>query len=226
MMSMPLFDAPKRFRNVVERFAVHISDRGEYIGLLLLILARDQTIGAPNNHGHPARNHSFFDVVPFLSGHLFRDPVDMIRNAISPQSADALKESQHDFPDAKMHFNHFVKLHDYKSIDKLCLLPEQLMFCVLVILVQSMLLMSFCALAQSWWSIILALSFTRSTMTPGIITTQSHRHLKPDLYQLGILNAGAAAPVIKIFFALAAKIPCRVVMRHEPTFNYNAVRVV
>jgi hypothetical protein len=47
----------------------------------------------------------------------------MYRNyAISSQSAAALKELWHNFPDAKMHSNHFIKLHDYKSIDKLCLL--------------------------------------------------------------------------------------------------------
>ncbi|KAF8339317.1 hypothetical protein F5887DRAFT_1232790 [Amanita rubescens] len=37
-------------------------------------------------------------------------------------SAPGLEKLQDDFPDAKMHFNHFVKLHDFKSIDKETLL--------------------------------------------------------------------------------------------------------
>jgi hypothetical protein len=45
-----------------------------------------------------------------------------------------------------------------------------------------------------------------------------------NLYQLGILEpAQRALPVIKIFFALAAKMPSLKVVRREPSESYDAV---
>jgi hypothetical protein len=45
-----------------------------------------------------------------------------------------------------------------------------------------------------------------------------------DLYDRGILKAGdAAVPVIRIFFALAARTPCLHVTRHDPSSTYNAI---
>ena len=229
MMSKPLFDAPKQFRNVLEGFAVHKGDRGEFVVLLLLTLARDKAVGPPDRGGRPQGKCRFFDATSFISRHLFRDPFDMIQTrVITPKSAEALKELQNDFPDAKMHFNHFVKLHDYKSIDKLCLL----------------LLMTRAAgvlCANNFSSIDAINVFLRSGTklvldNLGLILYQikndsKYKHdPKPeafeamDPYQLGILNAGdAAVPLIRIFFALAAKTPRLVVTRHAPTSSYNAI---
>ena len=229
IMSRPFFDAPKFFKTVLEGFAVHKGDRGEFVVLLLLTLARDQAVGVPDQGGRPAGNRRFFDTASFLSGYLFRDPDDMfMKGVISSESLAALRELQHDFPNAKMHFNHFVKLHDYKSINKLCL----------------MLLMTRAAgilCANNFSSIDAITVFLRSGTklvldNLGLILYQikndsRYNHdPKPkafevmDPYQLGILNAGdAAIPLIRIFFALAAKSPRLVVARHAPTSNYNAI---
>jgi hypothetical protein len=100
IMSKPFFDAPKSFKTVLEGFAVHKGDRGEFVALLLLTLARDKAIGVPDQGGRPAGNRRFFDTASFLSGHLFRDPVDMfLKDVISSESVTALKELQHHFPD-------------------------------------------------------------------------------------------------------------------------------
>ena len=229
MMSKPLFDAPKHFRNVLEGFAIHKGDRGEFVALLLLTLARDKAVGAPDQSGRPASKCRFFDAASFVSGHLFRDPDEMLQNCvISSKSAATLKELQNDFPDAKMHFNHFIKLHDYKSIDKLCLL-------LLMTRVAGILC------ANNFSSIDALNVFLRSGTklmldNLGLILYQikndsKYKHdPKPeafeamDPYQLGILNTGdAAVPLIRIFFALAAKTPRLVVTRRAPTPNYNAV---
>ena len=229
IMSRPFFDAPKLFKTVLEGFAVHKGDRGEFVVLLLLTLARDKAVGVPDQAGRPPGNCRFFYTTSFLSVYLFRDPADMLLNrVISSESLAALRGLQHDFPNAKMHLTHFVKFHDYKSINKRCL----------------MLLMTRAAgiwCANNFNSVDALTVFLRSGTklvldNLGLIlyqikTDSKYNHdPKPEAfevmnpYQLGILNAGdAAVPLIRIFFALASKTPRLVVDRHAPTSNYNAI---
>ena len=216
VMARKSFDPLKSFKSVLEGFTIHKGDRGEFLALLLLTMARDQAVGPPDKSGHPKCR--FFAFASFVYGHLFNK---------SP-SASALKNLQHDFPQAKMHFNHFVKLHDFKSIDKECLL----------------LLMTRGAgvlCANNHVSIdavnVFLQSGTKLTIDNlGLILYQikndSHySHIpKPKLfesmnaYDLGILKSGdAPVPVIRIFFALAAKTPSLHVNRHAPSPSYNAV---
>jgi hypothetical protein len=103
------FDAVNAFKPIFEGFAVHKGDRGEFLALLLLTLARDSAVGAPDKYGRPQQR--FFKLVPFIYGHLFQK-----------YTASPLEMLQQDFPEAKMHFNHFIKLHDFKSINKESLL--------------------------------------------------------------------------------------------------------
>ena len=127
-----------------------------------------------------------------------------------------------------MHFNHFIKLHDFKSINKESLL----------------LLMTRGAgvlCANNHTSIDAVNVFLQSgtkltTNNLGLILYQikndSHySHIpKPNLfesmnpYDLGILQAtDDPVPVIRIFFALAAKTPSLHVNRHAPSSAYGAV---
>jgi hypothetical protein len=161
---------------------------------------------------------SIFPLASFVYGHLFSK---------SP-SASELKNLRHDFPQATMHFNHFVKLHDFKSINKECLL----------------LLMTRGAgvlCANNHASIDAVNVFLQSGTTLTInnlglilyqIKNDSHySHIpKPKLfesmnpYDLGILKAGdTPIPVIRIFFALTAKTPGLYVNRHAPSPTYNAI---
>lgn len=216
IMTRQSFNALKSFKSVLEGFAVHKGDRGEFLALLLLTLARDEAVGPPDKDGRP-QQHRFFDFASFISRSLFQ-----------AESAEALGKLREDFPDAKMHFNHFIKLHDYKSVNKESLL----------------LLMTRGAgvlCANNYTSIDAVNVFLRSGTklsidNLGLILYQikddsDYTHNpKPklfdtmDLYDRGILQAGdAAVPVIRIFFALAARTPCLHVTRHDPSSTYDAV---
>jgi hypothetical protein len=92
------FDPLISFKSVLKGFAVHKGDRGEFLALLLLTLARDQAVGPPDKKRHPKRQ--LFDFASFVYGHLFNESL----------SASALKKLPQDFPKALMHFNHSVKL--------------------------------------------------------------------------------------------------------------------
>jgi hypothetical protein len=224
MMQRPLFDAPKMFKAVLEGFAVHKGDRGEFVGLLLLILARDKAVGSPGHDGHPMSIHRFFNTAQFVSGHLFRDPAAFV----SSESARALQALHTDFPDANMHFNHFVKLHDFKSIDKQCLL--------LMMTRAAGILCTNNNTAMDAINAFLRSGTKLSIDNLGLILHQIRNDYKynqnprPEAfaamnpYDLGILKAGdAAVPLIRIFFALASPTPALVVTRHDPTPSYNAV---
>ena len=215
IMSLECFDAVTSLKIVLEEFAVHEGDRGEFVALLLLTLARDQAVGLPDRDGRP--EHRYFDSAPFVHGHLFKS-----------SSASALENLQCDFPDAKMHFNHFIKLHDFTSINKESLL--RLMTRGAGVL---------CANSQP--SIDAATVFLKSgtkmtTDNFGVIlyrfkndasyseTPEPELFESMDPYDLGIVGEGdAAVPIIKIVFALAATTPSLHVERHDASEAYNAV---
>jgi hypothetical protein len=139
-----------------------------------------------------------------------------------------IKDLAESFSKAVMHFNHFIKLHDYKSIDRECLLllmtRDAGMLC-----------------ANNHASIGAVNVFLHSGTKLAInnlglilyqIKNDSHySHIaKPNLFQsmdpydLGILKEGdAPVPVIRIFFPLAAKTPGFQVTRHAPSATYTAV---
>ena len=215
IMSWDSFDVLKCFTTVLEGFAIHKGDRGEFLALLLLTLARDKAVGSPNDDGHPKCR--YFKFAPFVYGHLFKSP-----------SAPVLAKLQQDFPNAKMHFNHFVKLHDFKSIDKECLL----------------LLMTrgagvLCANNQASIDAVTVFLVSGTKLTTDNIGLGLHQfkndpnysvNPQPELfasmdpYKRGILKEGdAAVPIVKTVFALAAKKSGLHVTRHDPSEAYNAV---
>ncbi|KAF8324798.1 hypothetical protein F5887DRAFT_1022029 [Amanita rubescens] len=220
IMSKESFHPLESFKSVVEGFAVHQGDRGEFLALLLLTLARDQAVGPPDEHGHPIHpKHRFFDFASFVCGHLF--------NSESP-SISELKNLQTDFPNATMHFNHFVKLHDLKSINKNHLLLRMTRGAGVL-----------CANTQA--SIDAINVFLRdgtklSNDNFGLIFSQIKNdphftHIpKPELfesmnpYKLGVLDEGdAPVPLVRIFFALGAKTSSITVTRHATLPGYNAI---
>ena len=114
MMQKPSFNAVKALRSVMERFAILKGDRGELLVLLLFTLARHVAIGPADQFGRP--ENRWFSLSNFLCEQVFRVQ-DVPSNLINEESIDALKNLVMDFPDAQLHFNRFVKLHEHKAID-------------------------------------------------------------------------------------------------------------
>jgi hypothetical protein len=214
IMTLQSFDPLKSFKALQEGFSIHKSDHGEFLALLLLTLARDEAVGPPDRNGRPQRRS--FDFASFISKHLFRD-----------STTSALKTLKQDFPTGRMHFNHFIKLPDYKSIDKECLLLLMTrgagVLCVnnhTSIDAVNVFLRSCTKLSIDNFGLILyqIKDDPRYTHNP-----------QPDFnlmnpYKVGILEAtDAPVPVIRVFFALAARIQCLHVTRHDPSPTYNAV---
>jgi hypothetical protein len=227
MAQTEFFNAPARFKSVLEGFAVHKGERGEFVTMLLLTLARDAAVGPPGNDGRP-KNSRAFGVGSFISGHLFRKNIEP--EYLDLQSKKAMGQLGTDFPQALMHFNHFTKLHDFKSIDKDSLRLRMSRGAGVL-----------CANNLRYIDAINV--FSRSGKTLGVndfglvlyqIKNDSHyNHIpKPELfsdmdpYKLEILTPeDAPVPVIRIFFALAARTPCLKVTRHDPAKdkNYKAI---
>jgi hypothetical protein len=225
IMARKSFKTLEAFKSILESFPVHQGDRGTFLALLLLTLARDQAVGLPNKTGHPERR--FFHFPSFLYGYLFK-VASKSRAGLTSQTVTALKMLERDFPEATMHFNHFVKLHDFGSVNKESLL----------------LLMTrgagvLCTNSQA--SIDAANVFLISgtevrTDNLGLILYQVKNHAdyngKPNAklfdsmnpYDLKILAPeDEPIPLIRIFFALAAKTPSLHVTRHPPSSTYGAV---
>ncbi|KAF8336008.1 hypothetical protein F5887DRAFT_1063318 [Amanita rubescens] len=205
IMARESFDPVKAFKSVLEGFAVHKGDHGEFIALLLLTLARDQAVGPPVKwRTHPECR--FFDFASFVHGYLFSK---------SP-SASGLENLQHEFPDAKMHFNHFIKLLDFKSVDKKCLFGSNDPRCWLTVFLKSGTKLAIDNLGLILYRISNDPHYTH------IPEPKLFESMNP--YDVGILKEGdAPVPVIRIIFALAAQTPSLHVIRHDPSPAYNAV---
>ncbi|KAF8332488.1 hypothetical protein F5887DRAFT_1063857 [Amanita rubescens] len=205
IMARESFDPVKAFKSVLEGFAVHKGDHGEFIALLLLTLARDQAVGPPVKwRTHPECR--FFDFASFVHGYLFSK---------SP-SASGLENLQHEFPDAKMHFNHFIKLLDFKSVDKKCLSALMTRGARLTVFLKSGTKLAIDNLGLILYRISNDPHYTH------IPEPKLFESMNP--YDVGILKEGdAPVPVIRIIFALAAQTPSLHVIRHDPSPAYNAV---
>ena len=147
---------------------------------------------------------------------------------MNKESINALQNLSNDFPDAQLHFNHFVKVHEQKAID-----------------ITSLLLLLgrgagvLCANNQRGIDSVITFlnsGTMLSRQNGGFILSQVKNDPKfshvpqdelftaMDPYKLGIIEPGdGAVPLIKIVFALAAKTPYLNVVRHGPTKDYNAI---
>jgi hypothetical protein len=227
IMAQKFFNAPVHFKSVMEGFTIHKGERGEFITLLLLTLARDAAVGPPGSDGRPKDSRSF-KVASFISGHLFRQ--SMKPTFLDRDSSEALAKLQGDFPEAVMHFNHFIKLHDFKSIDKESLWLRMSRGAGVL-----------CAKNHSHIDVIniFLRSGTKLEVNNfGLVLCQikndSHYTHIPkqelfsgmDPYTLKILKPeDPPVPVIRIFFALVAKTSRLIVTRHDPVTDedYKAV---
>jgi len=85
-MSYPNFDAPKALQHVMTGFSIHKSDRGEFVVMLLLTLARDRAVRMQYPR---AGKHRVITVNNLLKNPFWQN--DMI---LSAKPSDAYKKSQ------------------------------------------------------------------------------------------------------------------------------------
>ena len=225
IMQKESFNAVKALKSILESFWISKDDRRELV-LLLLTLAHDAAVGSPDSLGRPLNEKRWFGLSDFLCENVFRVP-NAPSNLINKESIKALKDIDKDILDARLHFNHFVKLHEPNAID-----------------IRSLLLLLgrgagvLCANNQRGIDGVIA--FLKGTMLSlengGSILFQikndplfSHvpkqgPFTAMDPYEPEILELGdAAIPLIKIIFALAAEKPYLDVVRRGQTKDYNAV---
>jgi hypothetical protein len=213
-MMLPSFNAPKALMSILRGFPIDRGRRAEFLVMLLFTIARDKFVGPPAESSRPAKSR-IIDVATLLTNELFR---------YFPKSKELLA----DFPNAKMHFNHYVRIHEHVLINS-----------------ESLLLLStrgagvLCATGQHFIDGINPFLCNGTTLSHGnlsLILWQSKNKLaftdEPqqklfdymDVYSLKILEKNdAAIPLIKIIFALAAEKPCLRVNRRSPSSGYNAV---
>ncbi|RDB15450.1 hypothetical protein Hypma_004153 [Hypsizygus marmoreus] len=203
----PSFNVPQAMKAVLEGFSIHQGERGELLAMLLLTIARDNTVSASSS--------SILDLAPFLCRNLFSKD-----NAV-------LQDLAHDFPNAKVHFNHFVKAHEYGLIDanRLLLLATR----------GAALQCANNQLAIDCINIFLHKGTMLTKSNLGLILSQmkndrnvSVKHkdtlfASMNPYITRILKSNdPPVPIIKIIFALAAT-PLLEVVRKAPSPEYNAV---
>jgi hypothetical protein len=115
VMQRGSLNAPKALKLVMEGFSISKGDRGEFLVLLLLILARDATVGPADELGRPITRKRWSSLTDFLYGQVFRK--DGSSRLVDAKSNCALRMLRKDFPNAHLHFSHFVKVHEYRAID-------------------------------------------------------------------------------------------------------------
>jgi hypothetical protein len=186
VMQKGSLNAPKALKSVMEGFSISKGNRGEFLVLLLLILVRDATVGSPGELGRSIKGKRWFSLADFLYGHVFQKQ-DGNSRLVDAKSSRALRMLPKDFPNARLHFSHFVKVHEYRENA--------------------------------------GLTFCQVKNNPKYSTKpQPEVFAAMDPYDLEVLEEGdPAVPLIKIVFALAAKLPSLNVVRRAPTKDYPAV---
>jgi len=212
VMSTTDFDAPKALQQVMTGFSIHKGDRGEFVVMLLFTLARDSAV--KNRYSLPG-NPRVITVKNLLES-LFRQS-DIV---LSAKPSNAYKKSStiskiklaDAFEDAKIHFNHFIKVHQHSIINRKRLLH-------LITRGAAVL----CATGQTGVDGVIPFIYKESRLrveNVGAIlwqskndsdyTSDSVRALfdAMDPFDLGIYDRSddnECIPVIRIVFALAAK---------------------
>jgi hypothetical protein len=227
VMQKPSFNAPDALKSVMDGFSISKGDRGEFLVLLLLILARDATVGPADEFGEPTSKKRWFSLSEFLYGQVFQKHTEA-KPFMDRSSMLTMNKLQKDFPNAQVHFNHFIKVHEYKAIDLTSLL-----------LLKGRGAAVLCMNNQTGIDAINAFLKDGTQLireNAGLILHQikndAHYTKTPqqklfdlmDPYALGILGEDCpAVPVIKIVFALAARTPSLHVVRRAPTKDYSAI---
>ncbi len=227
VMQRGSLNAPKALKSVMEGFSISKGDRGEFLALLLLILARDATVGSPDELGRPIKGKRWFGLADFLHGQLFQKQ-DSSSQLVDAKSSRALRMLPKDFPNAQLHFTHFVKVHEYRAIDLDSLLLLQGRGAAVLCANNQMAIDSINVFLKNNTKLVR----DNAGLTFSQVKNALKYSMKPqpdvfaamDPYNLGVLEEGdAAVPLIKIVFALAAKTPSLNVVRRAPTKEYAAV---
>ena len=227
VMQRGSLSAPKALKSVMEGFSISKGDRGEFLALLLLILARDATVGPPDELGRPIKGKRWFGLADFLYGQVFQKQ-DGSSRLVDAKSLRALRMLPKDFPHAQLHFSHFVKVHEYRAIDidsllllqgrgaaVLCANNQTAIDCINIFLKDGTKLVRENA----------GLTFYQVKNDPKYSSNpQPKTFAAMEPYDLSVLEEDdPAVPLIKIVFALAAGTPSLNVVRRVPTKDYPAV---
>jgi len=120
-MAKETFNAPSALKRILSGHYVNQGDRGEVIVLLLLTMARDAAVGPPNGQtGEPVNKQGrVMKVADFLSK-LFPKPRDQEEEHVDVMSIQpSFDDSDKSRPlgsilkTSHMHFNHFIKVHQH-----------------------------------------------------------------------------------------------------------------
>ncbi|KAL0958082.1 hypothetical protein HGRIS_000258 [Hohenbuehelia grisea] len=217
-------DLTSVFREQTAGFCVSAGDRGEYLAMLLLTLARDATVGAPKSDGRPSSR--VFLLRDFLTKHLLKPPPSL------KSTNKVLQQLANEFSTARMHFNHYIRLHERKAIDRECLLLHMGRGAAIM-----------CAPGQPAVDLIHPFLLGKSDgdrilpSNAGYILIQVknderyganvHTRLfeSMDPYDIGVLQPDdKPAPLIRIVFALASRTSSITAVRHAPSPKYDAPR--
>lgn len=215
LMQREDFNAPKALMSILRGFSIHKGDVGELLVLLLMTLARDSVVcSRPRNNKAMWRKMEASEdergwdrvipVVEFLRK-LFKVPARGKDAAIWA----ALFE---EFKGSKMHFNHFVKVHELASL--------KVQYLMGLMARGAAVLCANCQPGVDAAVLSLRESDTIQRSSVQLILTQSKNDpaygaepvaklfKKMDPFALGILDdTDDPLPVIRIVFALAAKEP-------------------
>jgi hypothetical protein len=212
-------DVPNAMKRVLEGFAINKGLRGEFIAMLLLTMARDVAVGQPGHQYQPLSR--IFSVGHFINGCLFR-------SGMKPNDfAQVMLDLSNEFTNSVMHFNHFIKIHDLNGIT-----AERLLFLATR---GAGVLCGNCQRAIDGVNVFFRNGKEMNVDNLGLVLWQvkndaaysrnPQRELfaRMDPHQLNILKRPQnPVPIIKIFFALAARVPGFSVFKIEPTAEYNA----
>lgn len=207
VMSHLSFNAPEAMKNVFDGFSVYKGDRGKFVVMLMLTIARNNVIGFSDKHGLPKSR--IMDVVAFLNNGVFRD------------LGDSKAKLKNDFPRSKMYFNHYIKVHEHAGIDAklllyLCSQGAQVLCPNNLTAIDGVNPFfdrgtDFCRdnLGLMLWQAKNNAAYTHQPDTELFAIM--------DPYQIGILKEGKdPVPLIKIVFALASKTPLLKVVHFGP----------
>jgi hypothetical protein len=214
IMVQTSFNAPTAMKSVLEGFSINKGDCGNFLIMLLFTVVHDKAVSPPAKHGSPTGSQ-IFNTASFLAKKLFKSPFK-------------LKTLCADFPNGKMHFNHYVKVHEHVTINAesllllfsrgagiLCANNQHAINGINPFLCNGPKL-CFANLGLILWQGKNDSSF--------MAMPQPALFMAMDMYKLKILKEGdAAIPIIKIVFALAMRTSSLMVVRYPPSKEYNAV---
>ncbi len=110
------FNAPVAFQEALSRFGIHKGFRGELVVLLFLTLSRDAVVRQANGEEmwtkmkrRPENEWNRVVSVEQFIRNLFRIEAQSDYEVVAKDLFD-------DFKDSKLHFNHFIKVHDPRVV--------------------------------------------------------------------------------------------------------------